>query len=107
LGIAAAVLASIFVSNLGFSYMAIKVTQCSKRAFAKTIAIPLMSAVLTVIFLLGIHTALNTGLWQLFFMAALSICFYLSAYYLSEKLASVPAPSFYRQTWTLLKSVIN
>ena len=107
LGISAAVFASIFVSNLGFSYMAVKITQCSKKAVAKTLAIPLLSATLTVIFLLGIHTAMNTGLWQLIFMTALSICFYISAYYLSEKLTGDPAPSFYRQTLTLLKSVTN
>jgi hypothetical protein len=56
---------------------------------------------------MGIHTVMNTGLWQLFFMAALSIFFYLSAFYLSEKLAGVPGPSFYIQTWALLKNVIN
>jgi O-antigen/teichoic acid export membrane protein len=107
LGISAAVFVSIFVSNLGFSFMVIQITQCSIKAFAKTIAIPLISATLTVIFLMGIHTVMNTGLWQLFFMAALSIFFYLSAFYLSEKLAGVPGPSFYIQTWALLKNVIN
>ena len=82
LGISAAVFASIFVSNLGFSYMAIKVTQCSKKAFAKTLAIPFASVTLTVIFLLGMHTAMNAGLWQLIFMIVVGICFYVSAYYL-------------------------
>jgi lipopolysaccharide exporter len=107
LGISAAVFVSIFVSNLGFSFMVIKITQCGIKAFAKTIAVPLVSATLTLIFLEGIHTAMNTGLWQLLFMAALSICFYLSAYYLSEKITGDPTLFFYRQTVTLLKNAIN
>lgn len=107
LGISAAVFVSIFVSNLGFSIMAVKITQCSIKAFAITITVPLVSATLTVIFLLGLHNAMNTGLWQLIFMTALSICFYLSAFYLSEKLTGDPAHSFYRQTLTFIKNAGN
>ena len=107
LGISAAVFVSIFVSNLGFCFMAVKITQCSTKAFAKAIAVPLLSAILTVIFLLGLRTAMNTGLWQLIFIAVLSICFYLSTYYLSEKLSDNSPHSFYRQTLTLLKNIYN
>jgi O-antigen/teichoic acid export membrane protein len=107
LGISAAVFASIFISNLGFSYMAIKVIKCSKYTFAKTLAIPLLSAMLTAIFLIGINKAVNTGLLQLIIMTALGICFYLSAYYLLDKLNCSSSLSFYQQSMTLLKSLFN
>ncbi len=86
LGVSVTVFLSIFVSNVGFILMALRVTKCKIREFAETIIIPLISGIIMVVSLLFLKTYVNiTGVRRfLLFLIAGSVI-YLSVIYVIDR----------------------
>jgi len=86
LGASIVVFFSIFVSNIGFSLMALKVTKCKIEEFGKMIIFPLISGIIMVLSLLLLKTCVNiaTSWWFLLFVIVGALT-YLSITYLLDR----------------------
>ena len=86
LGTSIVVFLSIFISNIGFIFNVIKITNCGIKNFGKTLALPLMNGIIMVLFILFIKNNINTtGILGLFFLLGLSFLIYFVAAYFFEK----------------------
>jgi O-antigen/teichoic acid export membrane protein len=85
LGTSIVVFLSIFVSNFGFSFKAIKITKCGVRDFANTIIFPLVSGTIVVSVILGLKTIMGIGIWEFIIFVCMSVLAYLIMTYLSDK----------------------
>ena len=83
-GASFAVLLSIFISNIGFSVSAMKITQCEVIDFAKALVFPAVGAITVVVSILGIKTMLDTGIWGFSVCACIAILEYLGVVYLFD-----------------------
>jgi O-antigen/teichoic acid export membrane protein len=86
LGASIVVFLSIFISNIGFVLMAIKITKCNMKNFIKAIISPLIGGVVIVLSILGVQIIMSTGLWQFVVFAFVGALAYFSAIYLLDKL---------------------
>jgi lipopolysaccharide exporter len=77
LGVSSAVLCSIFIANIGFCILVIKVTDCDLKAFFKPITIPLISAILTCFFISKIKTITSTAILDFVCLASSFAIIYL------------------------------
>ena len=55
---------SIFISNVGFSLMAMKITKCGIGNFAKTIMFPLLNVTITILFILLLKTTMDVEILE-------------------------------------------
>ena len=85
LGASMVVFLSIFISNIGFSVMGIKITKCSVKKFANTMIFPLVSGTIAVLLILGSKTMIGTGIWEFIVFICIGILAYLIIIYLSDK----------------------
>ena len=87
LGAAIAVLLSMCVSNIGFIFMALRVTQCQITTFSRMIISPLISTVVTTLamFILIINID-KAGMLRFLFLILFGILTYLSIIYLVGRL---------------------
>lgn len=83
-GASLAVLLSIFVSNIGFSISAIKITQCRVIDFAKTIVFPAAGVLLTIVSILGLMNLMDTGIWRLSVCSCVAVLEYFAIMYLFD-----------------------
>ena len=97
-------LLSIFVSNIGFSYMAIKITKCRIKNFSKIIALPLVNVSITVLIILGLKTIINVRIWEFFILVFIGVFVYLIITYLSDKFFGYKIQSVIKES---LKSLRN
>jgi len=89
IGASVAVLASIFVANIGFSFMALRITKCGIKAFAKRIIYPLISASVMVIGVYGLMMFLGqVRLYSFILLALLGIGIYLGMTYILDRIAN-------------------
>lgn len=86
LGASIVVLLSIFVSNIGFCFKAIKITKCGVKNFAKIIIFPLISGTVMILLILGVKAIIGTGIWEFITFASAGILIYFIMIYLSDKL---------------------
>ncbi len=99
-GISIAVFLSIFISNIGFSFMAIKITKCSVAHFTKMMIIPLINGTIAGLLILGLKTTMGTGILEFIILACLGALIYLFLVYLSDRL-------FNYEIQTLIKESIK
>jgi O-antigen/teichoic acid export membrane protein len=102
LGVSIAVVASIFVSNIGFTFMALKLTRCGLIQLLKIILIPLLNAALAAAIVLILKTVMGTGLFELLVFSLSGIIVYIASAYLSDKLFAYPLRSFTTEILTSL-----
>lgn len=85
LGTSFVVFLSIFISNIGFCFKAIKITECGVKNFAKMIIFPLISGILLILFILGLKSIMGIGMWEFIVFTGMGILVYLITIYLSDK----------------------
>jgi len=86
LGTSVVVFLSIFVSNIGFCFMAIKITRCGIKNFSKTIALPLINGIIMIISIFAIKMSINTsGFLGFFSLVGIGILISLSITYLFDR----------------------
>ena len=93
LGAAIAVAASIFVSNIGFTLMALKLTGCGLSQLFKIILIPLLNGALAAAIILILKTLMGTGLLELVVFSVSGIIVYIATAYLSGRVFDNPIKS--------------
>lgn len=77
---------SIFISNIGFSLMAIRITKCGIGNFAKTIMFPLVNATIVILFILLLKTTMGVGMLEFIIFVTIGGLTYLFMAYLSDRL---------------------
>lgn len=79
LGTSIAVFFSIFVSNVGFSYEAIKITKCAIKSFSKAIIFPLINGIIMVSAILALKVVINATEFKGFFsLVCVGVLIYIS-----------------------------
>jgi len=63
-GASIVVFLSIFVSNIGFCFKAIKITKCGTKDFANTMLSSLVGSVIAVLVASGLRSTMDTGIWE-------------------------------------------
>ena len=76
LGTSMAVLLSIFVSTVGLSYQAIKITECMLKSFSKAVLLPLLNGIVVVALLSFISNITLNGISGFFALIAIGILIY-------------------------------
>jgi lipopolysaccharide exporter len=85
LGVAIAVVASIFVSNIGFNVIAIKATASNSTSFLKMLLIPLINATAVAAILYTLIQLLRNGLFELILCLIVGIVIYVTIAWISDK----------------------
>lgn len=86
LGASIAVLLSIFISNIGFNFMVIKITKCGVKNFNKLIVLPLVNGIIIVLSIFILKTRINiTGILGLLLLVCTGVLIYLGITYLFDK----------------------
>lgn len=85
LGTSIVVFLSIFVSNIGFCFIAMKITKCGTKKFANTIIFPLVSEAIAVLLILRLKTMMGIGIWEFIIFTGIGVLTYLILIYLSDK----------------------
>lgn len=85
-GASVVVLLSIFISCIGFSFIAIKITECGLKNYAKMIIFPLINGAMLVLFILKFKTILVPGIWEFLILSCIGIFIYFVMAYLSDKI---------------------
>ena len=85
LGTSIVVFLSIFVSNIGFCFKAIKITNCGVKNFANTMIFPLTSGAIAVLVILGLKTTMGIGIREFIIFTCMGVLTYLVIIYLSDK----------------------
>ncbi|MBW1704403.1 MAG: lipopolysaccharide biosynthesis protein [Deltaproteobacteria bacterium] len=88
-GTAIAVLISTFISAIGFSVMAIRITKCNLLSFGKMTVPPLLNTTVMIFTIMITKTAFECiNLWHLLMLIGLGLTVYLFVTYLFEKLTN-------------------
>lgn len=103
LGVSIAVVASIFASNIGFTFMALKLTRCSLIKLLGIIFIPLLNSTLAAAIILILKAVMGTGLLELLFFSLSGILVYITIAYLLDKLFAHPLRSLTTEIVTSLR----
>ena len=104
LGASIAVLLSIFVSNIGFSFMVIKITKCGAKNFNKLIILPLINGIIIVLSIFVLKTHINTtGILSLFLLVCIGILIYLGITYLFDRYLNYGMQSLIKESISYLK----
>jgi len=86
LGASIAVLLSIFASNIGFSFMVIRITKCGAKNFNKLIILPLINGIIIVLSIFVLKTYINaTGILSLLLLVCAGILIYLGITYFFDR----------------------
>jgi O-antigen/teichoic acid export membrane protein len=104
LGASIAVLLSIFVSNVGFSFMVIKITKCGAKNFNKLIILPLINGMIIVLSIFVLKTHINaTGILGLLLLVCTGILIYLGITYLFDRYLNYGMQSLIKENISYLK----
>lgn len=85
-GTSYAVLLSISIANIGFCFMAIKITNCGISKFFKIIILPLVHVSIVVSLMMTLKTSLGGGLSEFIIIIFIGLLMYLLVAHLSDKL---------------------
>lgn len=86
LGTSIVVLLSIFVSNIGFSFMVIRVIRCRLKDFSKLVALPLANGIIMVSAIVALKSYATTiGITTFFLLIAVSMLIYFGISYLFDR----------------------
>ena len=105
LGVSIVVFLSIFVSNIGFSLNAIKITKSSTKSFTTVIIIPLINGTLVVL-IVGLTKALiGYGIFELVILSCIGIFVYLIMTYIFDKFFNYGIKSIITENFKIIRSV--
>lgn len=105
LGASVVVLLSIFISNIGFSYMAVKITKCHPKNFSNVIMSPLIGTVVMVLLILRLKTTMGIGIWQFITFACVGVLTYLLMIHLCEKVLKYRMQALIKDSINSLRDV--
>ncbi len=102
IGTSLAVLISILVTTIGFSYLVIRIINCDWKHFLQKIIVPLVNTVIMVliIFFLKIFFTIRVG--EFFLLIIVAILIYLGLTYFSDKFLKYKTQSIIKECWNLL-----
>jgi len=104
LGASIAVFLSILVSNIGFSFMVIKITKCGAKNFNKLIILPLINGIIIVLSIFVLKTYINaTGILSLLLLVCIGILIYLGITYLFDRYLNYGMQSLIKESISYLK----
>jgi lipopolysaccharide exporter len=83
-GASFAVLLSIFISNIGFSIGALKITQCRVMDFVKAIVLPAVGVISIIVSNFGLMIVMDAGIWRFSVCACITVLEYLIITYLFD-----------------------
>jgi lipopolysaccharide exporter len=105
LGTSFVVFLSIFISSIGFSYYAIKITKCGIKDFTKTIVIPLINAAFVTVLILGSKSIISSGIWRFIIFTGLGFSTYFIMTYISDKLFNYNMHALIKESFQSLRAV--
>jgi lipopolysaccharide exporter len=105
LGASITIFLSIFVSNIGFSFMAIKITKCGANKFIKVITLPLTNGIITTSIMLGLKTLVDIQFWEFITISCAGILTYLSTTYFLDKYFDYNMQTTVRQVLKSFKGI--
>jgi O-antigen/teichoic acid export membrane protein len=98
LGASIVVFLSIFVSNIGFSFSAIRITRCEFKSFSKVIVFPLINGIAMVSSIFILKTYINiTGILNFILLLSIGILIYLVIIYIFDKYLNYNMQQLLRQ----------
>lgn len=104
LGASIAVFSSIFISNIGFSFMVIKITKCGVKNFNKLIILPLVNGIIMVLSIFVLKTNISaTGILGLLILVCAGILIYLGITYIFDKYLNYRMQSLIKENISYLK----
>jgi O-antigen/teichoic acid export membrane protein len=102
-GASLAVLLSILISCIGFSFMAIKITECGFAIYGKMIFIPFINATIPVLFVLKLKTIMDIGILEFALLICAGFLIYLAMIYLSDKLFNYKIQTILKESLQLIR----
>ena len=105
LGAAIVVLLSIFISNIGFSFMVIKITKCSIVDFTKTIIFPLINTIMVGLVILGLKNTMGIGMLEFIMFVCVGVFGYFIAVYISDKCFDYGPQALIKESLKALRSI--
>lgn len=105
LGTSLAVLVSLFLSNIGFSWNAIKIAQISIKNYMKMVLIPLASIFLSVLCLFMMKKIICGGIVGFLILGCTGIVLYTILVYISDKLFGNRIFLLVKQSLSMLKKI--
>jgi len=105
LGTSFVVFLSIFITSIGFSYYAIKITKCGIKDFTKTIVIPLINAAFVTVLIVGSKSIISSGMWKFIIFTGVGFLTYFIMTYISDKLFNYKMHALLKESFQSLKAV--
>ncbi|MBN1694059.1 lipopolysaccharide biosynthesis protein [candidate division WOR-3 bacterium] len=84
-GTSIAVFLSIFISNIGFSLMAIKIAECTVKKFLATMIPPLVSGIISVLIVFGLKNFIGEEIRDFIVVAFVGVLIYIFITFLAGK----------------------
>ena len=104
-GASMAVLVSIFISNIGFSFVALRITKCGTANFLKSIVFPFFNGVIIVLLIANLKTIMSIGFAGLLLLICIGISTYVLMTYLADKVFSYKIQSLIKESLQALKGL--
>jgi O-antigen/teichoic acid export membrane protein len=102
LGASIVVFLSIFISNIGFCFKAIKITECGIKNFSKTIVPPFINGIIMVMTIVVLKMSINTnGVLGFLLLVAIGILISLTITYLFDRYFNYRMQLLIRENFTL------
>lgn len=105
LGASIVVLLSIFISNIGFSFMVIKITKCSIVDFTKMIIFPLINTIMVGLVILGLKNTMGIGMLEFIMFACVGVSGYFIAVYISDKYFDYGVQALIKESLKAFRSI--
>lgn len=96
IGLSAAVLLSVFISNIGFSLMTIKMINCRLSEFGERLLFPVVNTTIAALIILGLKNRVGNGLESNLVLAILMLILYAILTYICDKLFHLRVQEFLR-----------
>jgi O-antigen/teichoic acid export membrane protein len=102
LGASIVVFLSIFISNIGFCFKAIKITECGIKNFSKTIVPPFINGIIMVMSIVVLKMSINTnGVLGFLLLVAIGILISFTITYLFDRYFNYRMQLLIRENFTL------
>ena len=105
LGASIVVFLSIFVSNIGFCFKAIKITKCGTKDFANTMLSSLVGSAIAVLVVSGLRSMMDTWIWEFIIFTCVGVLTYLIIIYLSDKFFNYGMQALIKESIQSLRGV--
>ena len=104
MGASIAVLLSQMVYTIVFGYLVVTITECGFKNFSRLIALPLVNAIIMVIFIFNLKSAFNTvGIGQFILLVVVGIAAYFGVTYLLDRFFNYGMCSLIKESLIALK----